>query len=521
MAETVGEFPVGAFIDPQNGNAPIDADEVRANDDALRAGFNNHDGAAPIHFQGSLLAARPGAGTAGRKWFASDTKQIFRDNGSTWDEIDYLNLTNGGTVAGATTFGGGLTSTAGARTFGATTFSGTITGTSATLSGSVSAAGATLTGALSGTSATFSGTVGAAGATLTGALSGTSATFSSTLNVTGNTVLGGTLALTGKMALGDVAGLLRWSRTGPESMQLVGDSNANANLTVLGLTALGAATVGTTLGVTGAATFSSTINGQTISSAANFTGTLATAGAINGQTISSAAAFTGTVGVAGNFAVATNKFTVTAASGNTAVAGTLGVTGAATFSSTINGQTISSAANFTGTITAAGAINGQTISSAAAFTGTMSVAGDFAVNTNKFTVAAASGDTVVGGALTVTGAMTFSSSLTVNSTITANQVQTLGGSTASLNSGQTADITVPTGVSLLTIQPTAASGNTVCCYIRHDGTNTVSVTFVARTDGGSGLNVTGISTTQVRLTNNLGQTAVLRYGFLRISQPGV
>lgn len=159
MAELVATFPVGAFTDPQNGNSPIDADEVRANDDAMRSGFNAHDADSTIHFQGSVFASRPGAGTNGRKWFASDTKQIFRDNGSSWDEIDYLNKTNGGTVAGATTFTGTLTSTAGSRNFGATTFSGTVTGVAAIFSSTISAVGATLTAALTGTSASFSGSV--------------------------------------------------------------------------------------------------------------------------------------------------------------------------------------------------------------------------------------------------------------------------------------------------------------------------------------------------------------------------
>ena len=43
--------------------------------------------------------------------------------------------------------------------------------------------------------------------------------------------------------------------------------------------------------------------------------------------------FTGAVGIDGNFDVATNKFTVDASTGNTLVAGTLGVTGVATLSS--------------------------------------------------------------------------------------------------------------------------------------------------------------------------------------------
>ena len=84
----------------------------------------------------------------------------------------------------------------------------------------------------------------------------------------------------------------------------------------------------------------------------------------------------GTLGVTGNFAVNTNKFNVTAASGNTSVAGTLGVTGATTLSSTLG------------------------------------VTGDVAVNTNKFNVTASSGNTAVAGTLGVTGATTLSSTLT-------------------------------------------------------------------------------------------------------------
>lgn len=55
----------------------------------------------------------------------------------------------------------------------------------------------------------------------------------------------------------------------------------------------------------------------------------AAGGAITGTT----GDFSGAVGIDGNFDVNTNKFTVTAASGNTAVAGTFDVTGAATFAS--------------------------------------------------------------------------------------------------------------------------------------------------------------------------------------------
>lgn len=51
-------------------------------------------------------------------------------------------------------------------------------------------------------------------------------------------------------------------------------------------------------------------------------------------------------------------------------------------------------------------------------TSTLDVGGDFAVATNKFTVAAATGNTVVAGTLDVTGALTITGDLTVNGTTT-------------------------------------------------------------------------------------------------------
>lgn len=102
-----------------------------------------------------------------------------------------------------------------------------------------------------------------------------------------------------------------------------------------------------------------------------------------------------TANVTGDLSVATNKFTVAAATGNTAVAGTLGVTGASTLSSTL-GVTGDFAVNTNKfTVTAA---SGNTLAA-----GTLSATGDFAVATNKFTVAAATGNTVVAGTLGVTG----------------------------------------------------------------------------------------------------------------------
>ena len=131
----------------------------------------------------------------------------------------------------------------------------------------------------------------------------------SSLGVTGNTTLGGTLALTS-------------------------DFTVNTNKFVVTATS-GNTSVGGTLGVTGATTLSSTLG---VTGAATLSSTLGVTGAV---TLSSTLAVTGnttlsgTLGVANNLAVNTNKFVVTASSGDTSVGGTLGVTGAATLSSTL------------------------------------------------------------------------------------------------------------------------------------------------------------------------------------------
>jgi len=99
-----------------------------------------------------------------------------------------------------------------------------------------------------------------------------------------------------------------------------------------------------------------------------------------------------TLTVTGNVAVNTNKFTITAASGNTLVAGTLTVTGATTFA---------------GAVTANGGI---TLGAGDDLIG--SSTSDITINTTAFTVAGATGNTSVGGTLGVTGAVTLSSTLT-------------------------------------------------------------------------------------------------------------
>jgi len=83
----------------------------------------------------------------------------------------------------------------------------------------------------------------------------------------------------------------------------------------------------------------------------------------------------GTLDSTGNFSVNTNKLNVTASSGNTTIAGTLGVTGVTTL------------------------------------TGALAANAGITVDTNKFTVADTTGNTAVAGTLGVTGASTLTGPL--------------------------------------------------------------------------------------------------------------
>ena len=172
------------------------------------------------------------------------------------------------------------------------------------------------------------------------------------------------------------------------------------------------------------------------------------------------------VNTTGDFSVATNKLTVASASGNTAVAGTLGVTGATSLSSLITSgaATIGGALNVTGATTLTGnlsvpgnlAVTGtSTLTGATAVTGTLGVAGASTLASVGVTGAATVGTTLgVTGATTlasvgVTGAATVGTTLGVtgNATLAANLTvngdTTLGSAPADLVSILSDQITIP------------------------------------------------------------------------------
>jgi hypothetical protein len=147
------------------------------------------------------------------------------------------------------------------------------------------------------------------------------------------------------------------------------------------------------------------------------------------------------VNTTGDFSVATNKLTVASASGNTAIAGTLAVTGATNLSSlaTSGAATIGGALNVTGATTLTGnltvpgnlAVTGtSTLTGATAVTGTLGVAGASTLASVGVTGAA-----TVGTTLGVTGVSTLASAVvtgaaTVGTTLGVTGATTLAGDLA-------------------------------------------------------------------------------------------
>lgn len=263
-----------------------------------------------------------------------------------------------------------------------------------------------------------------------------------------------------------------------------------------------------------AATFTSTItsgliNGQTISATANFTGSVAIATTLNVTNGASAASFAGasflnSTGVSGAIVSATHN-TLYAASTQildlTATAATFGSIPVTMGASTATTGTFSSyvavgtAGGVPGCIVVdatygmllygkAGATydlalvnkNGTPLfqvptgTTTGQFLGAVNVAGDFSVATSKFTVASASGNTVVAGTLGVTGATAFSKEARLQNT-------TVGGLTAAATAGAGAlsfvTDAVATAITGLGLAVVGGGGNKVVVY--SDGANWIII----------------------------------------------
>ena len=163
----------------------------------------------------------------------------------------------------------------------------------------------------------------------------------------------------------------------------VTDSDTSTSTITGAAVVTGGVGVGENLYVGGLINGASTL---TLTGAATLSSTLAVTGA---TTLTGAATLSSTLSVTGNIAVNTNKFNITAASGNTAIAGTLDVTGTATFAAAVYcGSTLNTVGNTAvgGTLDVTGAttLDGLTATGTSIFYGNvgMGVATDAAFHLN-------------------------------------------------------------------------------------------------------------------------------------------
>ena len=422
----------------------------------------------------------------------------------------------------------------------ASTFTGAISGSSASLSSTLGVSGVTTLAALNANNTAITGTLSTSGkstldslevthaaalkdtlavtgaSTFTGAISGGNASLSGTLgvsgastlasaSVTGNATVGGTLGVTGATSLSSV------STSGNAS---VGGTLGVTGTSTLGVLSAGASTldsasvtgnasVGGTLGVTGKSTLGVVETGAATLASASVTGNATvggTFGVTGATTLSDTLAVTGAatlsdaLAVAKNFSVNTDKFTVAYSSGNTAVAGTLNVTGASTLASaTVTNALSAGSATVTNAVSAGSAtVTGALSAGSISTVGTLA-AGATTLGATTATTFDASGNTTVGGTLGVTGATTLSSTLgvtgntTVGGTFGATGNATLGG-TLAVSGNTTLSGTLGAGASTLasaSITGNATVGGTLGVTGATTLSDTLAVTGLVTMSGGS------------------------------------
>lgn len=177
------------------------------------------------------------------------------------------------------------------------------------------------------------------------------------------------------------------------------------------------------------------------------------------QLASGAAAFLGTLDItgnttlAGNFTVATNKFIVAAATGNTTVGGTLAVAAAATLSNTL---AVTGAVTLSSTLAVTGA---ATLSSTLAVSSNISTSGGNVSVYGNIIQSNSAASSSIAGALTVGGATVFNGGVTFNSTTSFSSSISVAGFTNSGTLVSTGAATIGTvgGVALGSTTLTSAT----------------------------------------------------------------
>ena len=278
---------------------------------------------------------------------------------------------------------------------------------------------------------------------------------------------------------------------------------------------------------------SGTLNTVTNSTTGNSTigGTLGVTGATGVTTLNAS----GAVGIDGNLDVGTDKFTVAVATGNTAIAGTLGVTGVTTFTDAViinGGTTLNSALDVTGAITTDSSLDvaanlavnvdkfvvqsttgNTTIAGTLGVTGVITgnvvgnVTGDLTGNADSATIFetartfSLSGD-VVASAVSFDGSANIILSTTIQPNSVALGTDTTGNYVASLVAGTGVTLADNTGEGAT---PTIAIGQAVA--------TTSNVTFANLTATGNtilqgNLTVSGTTTTVNTETINLADNII-------------
>ena len=226
---------------------------------------------------------------------------------------------------------------------------------------------------------TIGGTLGVTQATtLSSTLAVTSGTtLSNTLDVSGATNVNNTLGVTGITTLtSGSSATTTGSYSGDGALRVTGGASIGGNLVTQGdVRVYGNSVIDGTVNYAGIQTYAEKArfnNGTDASSATNTNVSLFTAGGLS---------VTKKAFIGDDFNVGSGNFTVDGPTGNTAVAGTLDVTQA----TTVAGFTATSTANLQSSLL---------------------LGGNLAINTNKFNVNSASGNTDIAGSLDIVGTTT-------------------------------------------------------------------------------------------------------------------
>ena len=375
----------------------------------------------------------------------------------------------------------------------------------------------------------------------------------------GNTAIAGTLGVAGVTSVTNTTesttstngSLIVSGGAGfAKRVNVSGDFNVNSNFVVTA--ASGNTAVSGTLGVAGdfnvnsnfvvtAASGNTSISGNTL-----MTGTLGVAGitsitnateatsaSVASLVVSGGAGFAKKVWITGDFNINTNKFNITGASGNTAIAGTvslastLGVTGVTSItnatdssSSTTGALIVSGGAGFAKKVSIASDLNinagkfvvsgvsgdlnvntGMFIIAGATgntvIAGTLSVTSDVAINTNKFNITAASGNTAIAGTVSLASTLGVSGITSITNT-TDSSSSTTGALIVSGGVGFAKKVWITGDLNINTnkFNVTATTGDTAIA-----GNTTLAGTLSVTSD-------VAINTNKFNITASSGNTAI-------------